>query len=183
MPSQPVFTCSKSIIKTERHCAQYVQSKTKNKFCKTKCVKPSFYKYTHFLLLCFLSTLWTYHFHCFSMSFLLLYLSFHLDSLHRHPDPWDFSHFHPDSRPRFYKNSYFISKTNIPLCYYFITLSTKSLFTSSGTLSVISPKSLTLKCLKSIISEVWANNYEWMKCYLRFMSKEGTTCRELSIFS
>ena len=27
-----VFTCPNSIIKTENHCAKYVQSETKNKF-------------------------------------------------------------------------------------------------------------------------------------------------------
>ena len=44
-----------------------------------------------------LSTLWIYHFHCFSVSFLPLYLSFHLDSLHRHPDSPQFLHFDSDS--------------------------------------------------------------------------------------
>ena len=40
-----------------------------------------------------------YHFHCFPVPFLLLYLSFNLDSVHHHPDfrivafP---SRFHPD---------------------------------------------------------------------------------------
>ena len=90
-----------SITKTGKHCAKYVQSKTKNKFCKTKCVKLNFYKCVHFLLLWLLSTLWIYHFYCFPISFLLLYLSFHLDSLHRHPDFPHFSHCHPDFRPRF----------------------------------------------------------------------------------
>ena len=31
-----------SIAKAGKHCASYVQSKTKNKFCKTKCVKLNF---------------------------------------------------------------------------------------------------------------------------------------------
>ena len=53
---------------------------------KINFVKLNFYKCAHFLLLWFLSTLCVYPFHCFSMSFLLLYLSFHLDSLHHHPD-------------------------------------------------------------------------------------------------
>ena len=44
-----------------------------------------------------LSTLWIYHFHCFSVSFLPLYLSFHLDSLHHHPDSPQFLHFDSDS--------------------------------------------------------------------------------------
>ena len=34
---------------------------------------------------------------------------------------------------------------------------------------------------KSIICEVWANNSEWMKFYLSFMSKGVTTCPKLSI--
>ena len=50
-PFQPVFTCPNSMIKTERYCAKYIQSKTKNTFCKTKCVKLIFYKFVHFLLL------------------------------------------------------------------------------------------------------------------------------------
>ena len=41
-------------------------------------MKLNFYKCAHFLLLWFLSTLWVYPFHCFSMSFLLLYLIFTL---------------------------------------------------------------------------------------------------------
>ena len=39
-----------SIIKTDKHCTKYVQNKTRNKFCKTKCVKLNFYKFVHFLL-------------------------------------------------------------------------------------------------------------------------------------
>ena len=62
-----------------------------------KCVKQSFYKCAVFLLFWLLSTLWIYHFHCYSVSFLSLYLSFHFDSQHRHPDSPHFSHFHPDS--------------------------------------------------------------------------------------
>ena len=64
---------------------------------------------------------------------------FHLDSLHRHPDWPHFSHFHPDSKLRFQENSYFSSKTNTPLCFYCITLGTKSLFASSKTSSVMPP--------------------------------------------
>ena len=85
-PFQTVCTCPNSIIKTEKHCAKYVQSETKNKFCKTKCVKLNFYKCVHFLLFLLLSTCWIYHFCCLPISFLLLYLSFHLDSVHHHPD-------------------------------------------------------------------------------------------------
>ena len=100
-PFQTVFTCPNSIIKTEKHCAKYVQSETKNKFCETKCVKLNFYNCVHFLLFLRLSTLWIYLFHCFPISFLLLYLTFHLDYLHRYSDFPHFPHFHPDSRPRY----------------------------------------------------------------------------------
>ena len=94
------------------------------------CQKKIFYKFVNFLLFWLLFTLWIYHFHCFPILFLLLYLSFHLDSLNCHPDFPRFSHFHTDSRPRFQENSYFSLKTNTPLCYYCITLGTKSLFTN-----------------------------------------------------
>ena len=54
-----------------------------------------------------------YHFHYYSMSFLLLYLSFHLDSLHCLADSPHFPDFHPDflhthpfrSRSRLFLNS------------------------------------------------------------------------------
>ena len=49
------------------------------------------------LLFWLLSDLSIYHFCCCSMLFLPLYLSFHLDSLHRHPDSPHFLYFHPDS--------------------------------------------------------------------------------------
>ena len=62
-----------------------------------KCVKQSFYKCALFLLFWLLSILSIYHFHCYSVSFLLLYLSFHFDSQHPHLDSPHFSHFHPDS--------------------------------------------------------------------------------------
>ena len=35
---------------------------------------------------------------------------------------------------------------------------------------------------KKSIREVWANNFEWLKCYLSFMAKRGITCPKLSIF-
>ena len=121
-PFQTVFTCPNSIIKTEKHCAKHVQSETKNKFCKIKCVKLSFYKFVYFLLLLLLSTLWIYYFHCFPISFLLLYLSFHLDPVRHHPDFPHFSHFHPDSTSTFYEISYFSSKTKTSLYHYYIIL-------------------------------------------------------------
>ena len=83
------------------HCVKSVQSKTKNEFCKTKCLKLSFYKCIHFLLFWLLSALWIYHVHCLPMPFVLLYLSFHLDSLRHRPDFPHFLYFHRDSRPRF----------------------------------------------------------------------------------
>ena len=121
---------------------KYVQSKTKNKFCSCKCVKQfsqmcSFsVTFLHSLNLLFL---------LLYISFLLLYLSFHLVSLYSYLDFSHFSHFHPDLRPTFYENGYFSSKTNTPFCHYCITLGTKSLFTSSETSSVISPKESYLK--------------------------------------
>ena len=62
-----------SMIKTERQCAKYVQSKTKNKFCKTKCAKLNFYKCAHFVLFLLLSTPWIYHLRCFPISFHFLF--------------------------------------------------------------------------------------------------------------
>ena len=41
---------------------------------KINVVKLNFYKCVHFLLFLLFSTLWIYHFHCFLISFLLLYL-------------------------------------------------------------------------------------------------------------
>ena len=38
-------------------CETYIQIKTKNKFCKTKCVKRNFYICVHFQLFLLLSTL------------------------------------------------------------------------------------------------------------------------------
>ena len=63
-----------------------------------------------------------------------------------------------------------------------MTLSTTLLFTSSMTSSVISPKIIYVivpKEKKYIICEVRANNYDWLKNYLSFMSKGGTTCPKL----
>ena len=139
-----------------------------------------------------------YHFHCYSMIFLPLYLSFHLHSLHRHPDSPHFLHFHPDSRhchansldshfhpifhsysPHFppsdiqlpghfvfFKNLFqenicFSSKTKTPLFNYYITPGTKLLFTSSMTLSVLSPKIIYL-----MVSQV--KNLESVKCQQKF---------------
>ena len=56
-------------------------------------MKLYFYKCAHFLLVWLLSTFWIYHFDSYSISFLLLYLSFHLESLHFYPYS---PHFHPD---------------------------------------------------------------------------------------
>ena len=104
--SQPLFTCSKSVIKTESHCSKIVQGWKKK--ASVKYVALSFYKCSHFLLFWLLSDLWIYHFHCYSMLFLSLYLSFHLDSLHPNPDFPRFSHFHPHS-----PHSFFDSRTRI----------------------------------------------------------------------
>ena len=98
--------------------------------------------------------------------------------------PWfpAFSAFPPRFQTKI-PNSYFSSKANTPLCYYCITLGTKSLFTSSETPSVISSKKNYLKVPKTYNLFSISNNYEWMKCYLRFMSKKSRTCPKLSIFS
>ena len=63
----------------------------------TRSVRVNFYKCAHFVLFWLLSTIWIYHFNCYSMSFLPIYLIFHLDSLHCHPDSPHSSHVHPDS--------------------------------------------------------------------------------------
>ena len=68
-----IYTCSKSIIKRERHCAKYAQCWRERH--QIKCWKLSFYKYACFLLFWLLSTLWIYHFYCYSTSFLPLYSS------------------------------------------------------------------------------------------------------------
>ena len=79
--------------------------------CKTKCLEMCSFSIT-------LTPLYSLnlHFYYFPISFLLLYLSSQLDSLHRHPDFPHFSHFHLDFRPRFQENSCFRSKTNTAFC-------------------------------------------------------------------
>ena len=150
---------------------KYAQSETKNKFCKTKCVKLNFYKCVHFLLFLFLFTLWIYHFYCFPISFLLLYLSFHLDSVNHHSDFLHFSHFLPGSKN---KHSPFLLLHNPR---YQITA-----YIIWDVISDITKKNY-LKVLKTYNLWSISNNYKWMKCYLRFMSKRSTTCPKLSIFS
>ena len=56
---------------------------------QVKCVKLSLLSW-----LLSLTFLWIYHFHCSSIFFLLLHLSFDLDSLHYHPDSQHFLHFY-----------------------------------------------------------------------------------------
>ena len=86
-PFQAAFTCPNSLIKTEKHCAKNVQKETKNKYCKFKCVKLKFLQMCSFsIIFISLHSLEFYHFHGFPISFLLLYLSFNLDSVHHHPD-------------------------------------------------------------------------------------------------
>ena len=140
---------------------------------------------TKFLQMCLFSIIFTSP-HSLNLSFpllfYLLYLSFRLDSVHHHPDFLHFSHFHADSRQILSENRYFSSKTNTPLCYYCITLGTESLLTSSETSSGILPKKNYLKVPKTYNLWSISNNYEWMKCYLRFMSKRSTTCPKLYFF-
>ena len=64
-PLRSVFTCPNSIIKTERHCAKYVQSKTKNKLCKSMCK-------TKFLQMCSFSITLT-SLHSLNLPFALLF--------------------------------------------------------------------------------------------------------------
>ena len=160
------------------------------------------------------------------MSFLPLYISFHLDSLHHHLDSHIFLHFHPDSRDSHadspHRHSHPIP--HIPTLILWISLilfpqfpilvfigsllgllSLRIYFRKTvalvqkrtlhfvttanprhqiivyiiyGVISVIT-KNYSASSKKSIICEVWANNSEWLKCYLRLMSKGGTTCPEL----
>ena len=187
----------------------------------------------HFPLLGLLSTLWIYHFHQYSMSFLPLYTSFHLDSLYCQPDSPYFAHFHPDfpnsytdsphphshlilriptlksphfphSVPQFPILTFIDSLLNLQsLRIYFreivnlVQMRTLPFVTTAwrsapnyclhlyDVISVII-KNYLLYSVSSkilIICEVWANNFEWPKCYLRFMSKGSTICPKLSIFS
>ena len=147
--------------------------------CKTKLQMCSSFYYFYFSPLFSFITL--YHLLWFLSSFLLLYLSFHLDSVHHHADFPHFLHFHLDSRPRLLENSYFSSKVNTPLYYYCITLGTKSLLTSSEMSLVISPEKLPdLKVPKAYNLWSISRNYEWVKCWLRFMSKRSRKCPNLS---
>ena len=150
--------------------------------CKTKFLQmcSSFYYFYFSRLFSFITL---YHLHCFLSSFLLLYLSFHLESVHHHADFPHFLHFHLDSRPRFLENSYFSSKTNTPLYYCCVTLGTKSLLTSTETSLVIWPEKLPdLKVPKAYNLWSISKNNEWMKCCLRFMSKRSTNCPKLYFF-
>ena len=136
-------------------------SKVKLKI-KLNVSKKIFYKCVSFLLFWLRLTHWIYHFHCFLFSFLLLYLFFHLDSLHRRPDFPRFLHFHTDSRPRFQENSYFSLKTNTPpLLLLHNPRYQIIVYIIWDVISDITKKKI-LKVPKPIIFEVWANNYEWM---------------------
>ena len=88
------------------------------------------------------------------------------------------------SPPRFQTKilSYFSLKVDTPFCYYCLTLAIKPLLTLSEMSSVISPNKNYLKVPKTYNLWSISNNYEWMKCYLRFMSKRSTTCPKLYFF-
>ena len=162
------------------------------------------------LLFWLLSNLSIYHFRCYSMLFLPLYLSFHLDSPHRHPDSPHFSYFHPDSpnspysvlqfpilaftdsllslyslRIYFRKIVALVQKWTLPFLLLHNSRHQIIIYIIYDVISVITKNYLpySASSKKSIICEVWANNSEWLKCYLSFMSKGGTTCPKLSIFS
>ena len=181
-----------------------------------KRVKLSFYK-SFFIILTSI--------HSF-MSFLPLYISFHLDSLHHHLDSPYFFAF-PPRFPRFphwfpapafpshssYSHPYSLdfshSFTQFPILVFigsllgllslriyfrktvalvqkrtlhFVTTANPRhqiiVYIIYDVISVIT-KNYSASSKKSIICEVWANNSEWLKCYLRLMSKGGTTCPEL----
>ena len=138
-----------SQYKNRKALSKYVQSKTKTKFCLSKWVKP-FYKCVHFLFLWLPPSLSIYHFYCFPILFLLPYVSFQLDSLDHQTDFPHFLHFHP-AQPSVLNH-----------CLHHLRRH-----------QWYHQKKVTWKCLKFIVWKVWPNNYVWMKCYLRFMSKKA----------
>ena len=107
----------------------------------------------HFLLFWLLSTLSVYNSHCYSMSFLQLYLSFHLNSLHFNPYS---PHFHADSpAPAFPSHSCI---PNISLLLLHNSWHRIVVYIIYGVISVITktylPYSTSSKI--SIVCEVWA---------------------------
>ena len=121
-----------------------------------------------------LSTLWILHFLCYSMSFILPYLScipnpffafsplFSKLPLVCSPIP----HFNSYRQPAqfvilknlFLESSYISSKTNTSVCYDCITLITKLFFTSSMVSSEISPKIIYV--IVSQVQNLWYVKYE-----------------------
>ena len=115
---------------------------------------------TKFLQLCSFSITMT-SLHSLNLPFLLL--SYFISTAIPKFPPWfstspcwfsAFFSFLPRFQTKILENSYSSSKTNTLLCYYRITLGTKSLFTSSETSSVISPKKNYLKVPK--IYTLWS---------------------------
>ena len=79
-PFQTVLTCPNPIIKTEKHCAKYVQSDTKNRFCETKCVIFTnvliFYDFYFSPLFEFvISIAFLFYFYCYTISILYIQVS------------------------------------------------------------------------------------------------------------
>ena len=139
------------------------------------------------------------------MLFPPLYLSFHLDSLHRHPNSKTFFVFPPrfaafskfpilaftvtllslySLRIYFRKIVALVQNEHCPFLLLHDSRHQITIYIIYDVISVITknylPHSASSK--KSMICEVWASNSEWLKCYLRFMSKGGTTCPKLSFF-
>ena len=141
-----------------------------------------------------LSTLRIHHFlhhHADSQNFLNSYphyLHSHADSLHSHPITCIPTLILCIPLIPFSNSTFWLSKKkkDSPLSYYYITLGTKLLFTLSMMSSVINTKYCLLynaSSKKSVICEVPANNYRWLKCYLSFMSNIGTPCLKVRTFS
>ena len=134
-----------------------------------------------------------------------VYLSFHLDSLHRHLDCPHFSYFRPDSlhchtdSPNPYPHfSHLYSPhsvlqfpilffTGILLSLYSLRIYLRKIVAKIvyDVISVITktylPYSASSK--KSIVCEVWGNDSDWLKYYLSFMWKGGATCPKLSLIN
>ena len=161
------------------------------------------------LLFWLLSNLSIYHFHCYSVLFLPLYLSFHLDCLHCHRDSQHFLYFHPDSPHFRHSVLHFpiLAFTDSLLSFYSLRIYFREIvplfknehssfweldnsryqiiiYIIYDAISIANKNYLpySASSKKSINCQVWANNSEWLKCYLSFISKRGTTYPKLTIF-
>ena len=121
-------------------------------------MKLNIYECDHFLLFCLYSTLLIYHFHYYSMLFLLLYLCFPLASLHRHTKSGYFPHFHPDFPHSHTGTALKVSKYGVFSGPYFLVFGMNAdqknlriwtLFTQYG-----SPHSYSVYCISSFRSPI-----------------------------